>query len=68
MARKRAEYFTAGVTRVWEIDPRARWVRVYTAPETYAELTAADTLTGDPVLPGFTLDLADLFAELDRHG
>ncbi len=68
MARKRVEYFAAGVTLVWEIDPRARWVRVYTAPETFTELTAADTLAGDPVLPGFMLELADLFAELDRHG
>jgi Uma2 family endonuclease len=68
MARKRAEYFRGGVIRVWEIDPLARWVRVFTAPETFTELTAADTLTGDPVLPGFTLRLADLFAELDRHG
>ena len=68
MARKRAEYFRGGVGQVWEIDPLARWVRVYTAAEIYTELATADTLTGDPVLPGFTLRLADLFAELDRHG
>jgi Uma2 family endonuclease len=68
MARKRAEYFAAGTALVWEFDPRDRSVRVYTAPDTYTELTAADTLTGDPVLPGFRLKLADLFAELDRHG
>lgn len=68
MARKRDEYFRGGVRAVWEIDPRDRWVRVYTAADTYTELTAADTLTGDPVLAGFALKLADLFAELDRHG
>ena len=68
MARKRGEYFTAGVRLVWEIAPRARTVRVYTAETAFADLTAADTLDGAPVLPGFTLPLDHLFAELDRHG
>jgi hypothetical protein len=31
-------------------------------------LTATDILYGGPVLPGFTLLLTHLFAELDRHG
>ena len=68
MDRKRDEYFRAGVRLVWEIDPRKRTARVYTALDRFTDLTAADTLTGDPVLPGFTLPLAALFAELDRHG
>jgi len=68
MARKREEYFQAGVRLVWEIDPRARTVRAYSALDQFADLTAADTISGDPVLPGFTLPLAQLFAELDRHG
>jgi Uma2 family endonuclease len=68
MSRKRGEYFRAGVRLVWEIDPRARTVRVYTSANTYTDLTAGDTLDGAPVLPGFTLPLAQLFAELDRHG
>jgi Uma2 family endonuclease len=68
MERKRREFFAAGTALVWEIDPRGRTVRVYTAAETYTDLTAADTLTGEPVLPGFALPLAALFAELDRHG
>jgi Uma2 family endonuclease len=68
MARKRGEYFRAGVRLVWEIDPRARTVRVYTAVDQFRDLTAADALDGGAVLPGFTLPLAQLFAELDRHG
>lgn len=68
MARKRGEYFKAGVRLVWEIDPRARSVRVYTSASAYTDLTADDTLDGAPVLPGFALSLAQLFAELDRHG
>ena len=67
-ARKRGEYFRNGVRLVWEINPRARTVRVYTSETAFTDLTAADTLIGDPVLPGFTLPLAQLFAELDRHG
>jgi len=68
MSRKRAEYFAAGVRLVWEIDPRARTVRVYTSETAFTDLTAVDTLDAAPVLPGFTLPLADLFAELDRCG
>jgi Uma2 family endonuclease len=67
MAVKRGEYFTAGVRLVWEIDPEARTVTVYTSPTQSTTLTAADTLDGGAVLPGFTLPLADLFAELDLH-
>jgi hypothetical protein len=40
----------------------------YSAPDRFTDLTANDTLTGDPVLPGFALPLARLFAELDRRG
>jgi Uma2 family endonuclease len=68
MTRKRGEYFSFGVQLVWEIDPRARTVRIYSAPTAFTELTEADTLTGDPVLPGFKLALRDFFGELDRHG
>jgi Uma2 family endonuclease len=68
MARKRGEYFRAGVRLVWEIDPRKRGVRVYTAADQFTDLSAGDALDGGTVLPGFTLPLADLFAELDRHG
>jgi Uma2 family endonuclease len=68
MARKRGEYFRAGVRLVWEIDPRARTARVYTSETSFTDLTEADTLDGNPVLPGFTLPLAQVFAELDRRG
>lgn len=68
MTRKRAEYFAAGTRLVWEIDPPTRTVAVYTAPEGPTTLDATMTLDGGDVLPGFALPLADLFAELDRHG
>ena len=68
MARKRAEYFAAGARLVWEVDPRKRTVAVFTGPEGPTILDATMTLDGGAVLPGFALALADLFAELDRHG
>ena len=68
MDRKRGEYFRSGVKLLWEIDPRARTVRVYTSETAFTDLTATDSLDGRDVLPGFTLPVADLFAELDRHG
>jgi Uma2 family endonuclease len=68
MARKRGEYFRAGVQLVWEIDPRTRTARVYTSETVFADLTAGEELDGASVLPGFKLPLAKLFAELDRHG
>ncbi|MFO0851543.1 MAG: Uma2 family endonuclease [Gemmataceae bacterium] len=68
LSMKRADYFAAGVDLHWLIDGFARLVRVYLPDGDLVTLTAADTLTGEPVLPGFSLRLADLFAELDRHG
>jgi Uma2 family endonuclease len=65
--RKRAEYFRRGTQLVWIIDPRARTVEVFTAPTVSTLLHEADTLDGGTVLPGFTLPLHDLFAELDPH-
>jgi Uma2 family endonuclease len=63
MDRKLEEYFAAGVQLVWYVDPAARTVTVYTAPTQRVVLRENDTLDGGTVLPGFTLPLAQLFAE-----
>ena len=68
MARKRHDYFTAGVRLVWLADPRLRIVDVYASESQVARLTVADVLDGGDVLPGFRLSLRDWFAELDQHG
>jgi Uma2 family endonuclease len=68
MARKRQEYFAAGVQVVWIVDPVARTVAVYTAPEHYSIWQEDQMLAGDPVLLGFTLSLRELFAALDSQG
>ncbi len=67
MTLKRRDYFTAGVSLVWEVDPAARTVSVHTDMNGPHLLTATDTLDGGDVLPGFHLALAEFFAELDEH-
>lgn len=66
MKRKRGEYFRAGVKLVWIIDPDTRVATVYTADDDGTAVPAGGTLSGEPVLPGFTLHLGDLFARADR--
>jgi Uma2 family endonuclease len=67
MARKRQEYFAAGVQVVWQVDPRARTVEVYTTPDASTVLHETQTLEGGRALPGFVLPLSELFAELDQQ-
>jgi Uma2 family endonuclease len=68
METKRAEYFQVGTRLVWEIDPDAQTVAVYTALDQETILRHGDLLDGGTVLPGFTLHVSDVFGELDRHG
>ena len=68
MARKRREYFAAGVRLVWVVDPELRIVTVFTGPEQWTSLAESETLEGGDLLPGFQLPLSALFAELDRQG
>jgi Uma2 family endonuclease len=64
MERKLKEYFLSEVEVVWFIDPRKRTVRVYTSPDDVTELGEGDTLDGREVLPGFSVPVARLFADL----
>lgn len=66
MTRKRGEYFQAEVKLVWFVDPDSRTVTAYQSPDDFELLSTSDTLTGDPVLPGFAISLQELFAQLDR--
>ena len=68
MTLKRQDYFGSGVELVWEIDPADRTIRVYTSPTNPTTLTTADVLDGGTVLPGFTIPVGQVFAELDRRG
>lgn len=58
---KLADYFDAGVPLIWVVTPKTRTVLVYRADGTARRLTEADELTADPVIPGFSVKVADLF-------
>jgi Uma2 family endonuclease len=66
MLRKRVQYFGKGVRLVWEIDAEARTLVRYTGAELLQTFSAGAVISGEPVLPGFTLNLSELFGLLDR--
>ena len=66
MARKRREYFHAGVRLVWIVHPRSRTIAVYTSSEDVTVAEDGDIIDGGSVLPGWQVDTTLLFAELDR--
>jgi Uma2 family endonuclease len=62
---KVAEYFRAGVERVWVVFPSQEQVYVYDSPTSVRILTRTDELSGDPMLPNFRLPLVELFEEVE---
>lgn len=66
MERKLGDYFAAGVVIVWLVYPKTREVVVYSSPNSSATLRGEDVLDGGVVLPGFSVSVAQLFAELDQ--
>ena len=67
MKRKRNHYFRTGVKLVWEIDPAVRTLARYTDPEKAQVFQSNAIVSAEPVLPEFSLNLAELFGELDRR-
>jgi Uma2 family endonuclease len=55
------DYFAAGTTVVWVVDQRKRLVTVHTADASPHVIQGTEHLTGDPVLPGFSCTLDELF-------
>jgi Uma2 family endonuclease len=55
------DYFDAGVPLIWVITPKTRSVLVYHADGTARRFGPEDELTGDPIIPGFRVRVADLF-------
>lgn len=58
---KLAEYFAAGIDRVWVVAPKLRSVFVYRSLTENRQLGVADVLADDEILPGFSLPVAQLF-------
>lgn len=57
---KVSDYLAAGALLVWVADPDARTVTAQRPNQPPAVFAAADTLTADPVIPGFAVPVADL--------
>ncbi len=57
---KMREYIANGVRLAWLIDPIAGEVEVYRAGRPVEVLKSPETLSGEDVLPGFVLDLAEI--------
>ena len=65
--RKKSEYALAGISEYWIVDPAGKTVEVYLLPIEAEEYELHKTLGGNDALtsaqlPGFSLSLADLFA------
>lgn len=63
MTQKLREYFAIGVRLVWIADPQTRSVYAYRALDNVREFTENDDLSGEDVLPGFSVKVAQLFEE-----
>jgi Uma2 family endonuclease len=66
MSRKRREYFHAGVELLWMVDHRSRTVTVFNSTLDFTVFHEGQMLDGGTVLPGWQVDVSDLFGRLDR--
>jgi Uma2 family endonuclease len=62
MTEKATDYLTAGVSRVWVVDPKAKTITVFipnAAPKTYR----GNTAISDPLLPRLSLTTQQVFQQ-----
>jgi Uma2 family endonuclease len=63
MRDKAIDYINNGVSIVWLVDPRLRFVEVYRPGRDVELLGMTDMLSGDDVLPGFMMPVSYLFTD-----
>lgn len=61
MRDKMRDYFDAGTLRVWMADPKTRTVTIRRADGSDTIFRDADRLEDPDVLPGFELEMRELF-------
>ena len=59
---KMQEYLDNGVKLGWLIEPKAKTVEIYRLGKQVEILNNPSTLSGEDILPGFRLDLTEIFA------
>jgi len=57
------DWLQAGCQAVWIVDPAKRTIAIYRSSNQIAVLNEADVLSGEDVLPGFGIPVAEIFAE-----
>jgi Uma2 family endonuclease len=64
IAAKRADYFAAGTLVVWDVDPLARAVFSYKAPNPTQPVVyrRGDTTDAEPAVPGWRLPVNEIFS------
>lgn len=63
LCHKMVEYVENGVSLGWLIDPSKRQVYVYRPDQEVVILDNPETVSGDPLLPGFEFKLTELWSE-----
>lgn len=61
ISRKVRAYIDVGVQAVWVVNPWLRTIEVFRADGHHVLLGETEALRGDPVVPGFSVDLARIF-------
>jgi Uma2 family endonuclease len=67
MAAKRADYFAAGTTVVWDVDPVAQVVHVYRTsdPTRPVSFHRGEVAEAEPAVPGWRMAVDEIFAAAD---
>jgi Uma2 family endonuclease len=60
---KLGDYFSAGVERVWVVDPRLHRVFAYRSPTQVEQFGAEEVLRDEELLPGFACSVGELFSK-----
>jgi Uma2 family endonuclease len=58
--KKLIDYRSAGVKLVWVVNPNARTLRIHRPDHSLTELIETDTLSGESVLPDFSVKLSEV--------
>lgn len=61
VGEKVEEWLGAGCSSVWVVDPKLRTVTIYESLANVRIFAAGEMLVGDPVVPGFSCNVDELF-------
>ena len=68
MEDKLSDYLAAKVRLVWYIDPKTKTAKAWQSQSRCTDIPASGALDGSDVLPGFKLNLRQLFASVEEAG